>query len=403
VNPSFNNGYSGTSLNLVSIVRTRKRPNRNQIHRTVFKSLNLIGGINRAVSEGDKVLIKPNAGSETTWEKGAVTNPYVVEAVTKKVFEAGAQDVIIGEASQIGTDTKKVFEINNYTEIAENTGAKLVDLNEEEHVSVAVEGKLLKKVRVFKAALDCDVIISVPVVKTHVLTGITLSLKNMKGVIPVSEKKKFHLLGLDNAIADLQLAVKPDLTVVDCLLAMGGLGAPVHLSKPVEPGLVLAGFNPVMVDAITCKVIGISPYDIKHLVYANEHNLGSLDISDVELNGENLENVTFNLEKPSYELKEFQDTNLNISQDGACSGCIGALYSALKICKKTGELNNLPKASFSIGTQAITHDYEGVKILIGKCQNKTGVNGKHVPGCPPLVIQIRDEIRTLIGLARISV
>lgn len=379
----------------ISIVKVDKNPCRKDIQKTVFKSLNLIGGIQSVIRKGGKVLVKPNAGSETHWERGAVTNPYVVEAVIRIAFEAGAEEVVIGEASQVGTDTKKVYELNQYTGIAEDTGARLLDLNDDEPVTVKINGKILRKVRVFKTALESDTIISIPVVKTHVLAGVTLGLKNMKGLIPESEKKRFHMIGLDNSIADLQLAIKPDLTVVDCLLAMGGLGAPVHLSKPVEPGLIISGTNPVAVDATTCRIIGINPYEIKHLVYSSEHNIGPLEESFAELVGEPMEEIVFNLEKPSYELKEFQGKNLYINQQGACSGCIGALYSALKLCMRNGELNNIPKTMFSIGAQTYTSKFTGAKISIGNCQRDNQKKGKYVPGCPPLVIQIRDEIKNL--------
>ncbi len=380
---------------IISIVKAEKKPSRQDIHKTVFKSLNLIGGLQSVLPRKGKILVKPNAGSETHWKKGAVTNPYVVEAVIKKAFEAGVEEVVIGEASQVGTDTKKVYEINQYPKIAEITGAKLIDLNNDELVTVKINGKLLKKVRIFKTALESDAIISIPIVKTHVLAGVTLGLKNMKGVIPESEKKRFHMIGLDNSIADLQLAVKPDLTVVDCLLAMGGLGAPVHLSKPVEPGLIISGTNPVTVDATTCRVIGINPYEIKHIINSSEHKIGSLEESSAELIGEPLEEVVFNLEKPSYELKEFQGKNLIINQHGACSGCIGALYSALKLCIRNGELLKIPKTMFSIGTQAHNRNFTGVKIAIGNCQKTNQKESKYVPGCPPLILQIRDEVKNL--------
>ncbi|MFQ6054307.1 MAG: DUF362 domain-containing protein, partial [Candidatus Bathyarchaeia archaeon] len=212
----------------ISIVKGPRRPSREQIWGMVYESIDLIGGFEEIIGDGDRVLIKPNAGSEMRWDTGAVTNPYVVEAVSEGVREAGAGEVMIGEASQVGVDTKRVFEINGYPEVAERTGARLKDLNEDEIVEVEVEGRLLRSVRVFRSALECDAVINVPVLKTHVLTGVTLGLKNMKGLIPADEKRRFHRLGLEGAIADLQLAIRPKMTVVDATLAMGGLGAPIH-------------------------------------------------------------------------------------------------------------------------------------------------------------------------------
>jgi uncharacterized protein (DUF362 family) len=340
----------------VSIVKGPKHPTREQIHRMVFDSIELIGGVEGIIGYGDRVLIKPNAGS-TSLARGAVTNPYVVEAVAVKAREAGAGEVMIGEAAQVGVDTKRVFELNGYIEVAERAGARLLDLNDDEAVEVEIDGRLLRVVGVFRSALECDAVISVPVVKTHALAGMTLGLKNMKGLIPVGEKRRFHMLGLDSAIADLQLAIRPSMTVVDGNTAMGGLGAPIHLGDAVELDLIIAGFNAVAVDAVACRVMGFTPHDVKHLVYAMEHGLGSLDIEDVKIEGELIERVQFNLEKPSFEFHEF-DTyeNLEIVEKGACSRCL----------------------------------------------RKFRDKGNYVPGCPPLVIQIRDELRELIGLPRIG-
>lgn len=386
----------------VSIVKGPKHPNREQIHRMVFDSIELIGGVEGIIGNGDRVLIKPNAGS-MSMARGAVTNPYVVEAVAAKAREAGAGEVIIGEAAQVGVDTKKVFELNGYYEVAKRAGARLLDLNDDEAIEVEIDGRLLRVVRVFRSALECDAVINVPVVKTHALAGITLGLKNMKGLIPAEEKRRFHMLGLDSAIADLQLAIRPSMTVVDGNTAMGGLGAPIHPSDAVELDLIIAGFNALAVDAVACRIIGFTPQDVNHLVYAMEHGLGSLDIEDVKIEGEIIERVQFNIEKPRFEFNEF-DTykNLKIVQKGACSGCVGALYSAINVCHKMEELPRLMKTTFLLGPLAEPPKFEGEKIIIGRCLQKIREKGNYVPGCPPLVIQIRDELRELIGLPRIG-
>jgi uncharacterized protein (DUF362 family) len=381
----------------------------------VSDSLDLIGGLEGHIIPGNSVLIKPNAGSKMRWDKGAVTNPYVIEAIAMKVREAGADDLIIGEASQVGTDTKSVFEINEYPEIAKKTGARLLDLNESKHVEIKINGSILSSVKVFKSALECDVIISVPVIKTHVLAGMTLSIKNMKGVIPAEEKRRFHLIGLDKAIADLQLAIKPKLTVADLQLAikpkltvvdgirvMGGIGAPIHLNEPVELDLIFSGFNPIATDITVCRAMEINPNSIKHLVYSAENLQRDINKTNIKIEGEPIEKVKFELEKPSFELEEFNQKNLEIIERGACSGCIGALYSALKICNINGELKKLPRSLFAIGPLAKLPSWKREKIIIGNCLQKYGDERNYVPGCPPLIIQIRDEVRELIGLPRLG-
>ncbi|MFQ6053336.1 MAG: DUF362 domain-containing protein [Candidatus Bathyarchaeia archaeon] len=384
-------------------MKGQKHPTREQIHEMVFEALDLIGGVRPAVGGGDTVLIKPNAGSETSRERCAVTDPYVVEAVANKVLDAGAGEVIIGEAAQVGADTRKVFDLNGYPEITRRTGSRLLDLNRDETVEVEVNGRVLRSVRVFKTALDCDAIINVPVVKTHILTRMTLGLKNLKGLIPPEEKRRFHMVGLDRAIADLQLAIQPKITVVDGIRALGGLGAPVHLGEAVELDLIVAGHNPVAVDAVTCSAVGFNPHDVKHLVYAMEHGIGPVDSRDIEVVGETVETVRFHLEKPSFEFRELDEyDNIGVVERGACSSCIGALYTALKVCHGAGELQKLPKISCFLGPGADPRRHGGIRIIVGRCLWRFRHVGNYVPGCPPLVMQIRDELRELIGLTRIG-
>jgi uncharacterized protein (DUF362 family) len=389
---------------IVSIVKGKKNPSREEIHEIVFQAIKLIGGIKSIIHSGDKVLIKPNAGSRDSWRKGAVTCPYVVEAIAMKVKDAGAGEVIIGEASQVGTDTKEVFKLNGYPEIAKRIGAKLLDLNEDKSVKVEIDGRLLQSVRVFKTALESDVIISVPTIKTHIYAGLTLGLKNMKGLIPAGEKRRFHMLGLDSAIADLQLAIKPSLTVIDGILALGGLGAPVHIDEPVELDLIVAGVDPVAVDAVTSRVLGFDPHDIKHLLYAMEHGIGTIDDKDVKVRGEPIEQVRFDLTKPSFELRELAASKrVEVIDGGACSSCVGALYTTFKLLQETGELSLLPRITFVIGPSAEPPKKRDESILIiGNCLRKFRDLDSYIPGCPPLVLQIRDELRELIGLPRIG-
>jgi uncharacterized protein (DUF362 family) len=116
------------------------------------------------------------------------------------------------------------FTRSGTSDVADRLGIDYIDLNRDDAVDVAIPGcYVMDRVKIAKTVVESDVIISVPVLKTHRRTIVTLSLKNMKGVMPSREKRKTHQLGLERAIVDLNTVVKPDFTVVDGLVGLGGL------------------------------------------------------------------------------------------------------------------------------------------------------------------------------------
>ena len=170
----------------VSLVRVGKN-----VKEALKRALNLLSGIESVVSPGDVVLIKPNLCYPVKPESGAVAKPELIAALAELSFEAGASRVIVGEAPIVGVKTQEVFREAGLDKVAREVGFKLVDLNSDKLVEVEVEGLSASPFKIAKTALKADVILNVPVLKTHILTGVTLGLKNMKGVIPESEKKRF--------------------------------------------------------------------------------------------------------------------------------------------------------------------------------------------------------------------
>jgi len=197
------------------------------------------GGVREAVSltnsfetvawEGAKVLLKPNVALPARIGTGIVTDARVVEAVTKLVLERNPKRVVIGEGSSVGydlpvrLDSIHCMETAGIVEVARKLGVELIDLNRDERVEVrAPDAFVMERFAIARTAMEADVIISLPVIKTHIRTGITCGLKNMKGVLPGDEKKRTHKTGLDRAIVDLNRVVKPRFTVVDGIIGVQG-------------------------------------------------------------------------------------------------------------------------------------------------------------------------------------
>ena len=163
---------------------------------------------------------------------------------------------------------------------------KLMDLNKDAFVEIYPPNPLaLKKVKVARTSLECT-IISVPKLKLHRMATVTLSLKNMMGVL--ASKGSMHRGSLSKNIVDLTSVIKPRISVIDGIIAGEGHETS---GNPVEMNLVIVGTDPVAVDAVGAAVMGVSPCDVKHLVLADKKELGTIDFEKIAVIGEPIDEV----------------------------------------------------------------------------------------------------------------
>jgi uncharacterized protein (DUF362 family) len=253
---------------------------------TTVKALETIGSDVDSVLSGKKpVLIKPNYINSRHPSTGITTDSRVIEGVVKFLRTRKIENIIIGEGSGFA-DTMEAFRVAGVDAVAERWGVKLVDLNKDEFVEVTTPNPLsLRRVRVAKTALE-STIISVPKLKPHRIVTVTLSLKNMMGAL--ASKGTMHMGSLSKNIVDLASILKPSIAVIDGIIAGEG-----HESSgnPVEMNLVIAGIDPVAVDAVGAAVMGIEPTDVKHLVLAEKKGLGTSNLEQITVLGENIEKV----------------------------------------------------------------------------------------------------------------
>jgi len=230
------------------------------------------------------VLIKPNYINASHPSTGITTDSRVIEGVVKFLKQRRVKDIIIGEGSGFA-DTFEAFQVAGVDAVAEKWKVKLVDLNKDEFVEVKPTNPLaLKKVKIAKTALETT-IISVPKLKPHRLAGVTLSLKNMMGA--VTPQGSIHN-PLSEKIVDLASIIKPSIAVIDGIIAGEGHETS---GNPVEMNLVIAGTDPVAVDAVGAAVMSIPPEKVKHLRLAEERGLGTCDLKQIEMLGEPIEKV----------------------------------------------------------------------------------------------------------------
>ena len=371
-----------------------------QVERAVRGAVAHVGGLAKHVTPGARVLVKPNLVCARDWRTGTTTNPAVVESIVRLAWKAGAGDVLVGDGSGVGEDTNQVFEALGYNEMALRSGARLVDFNVDPVEVECPAGVVLERVPVSKTVLGVDVLIDVPVLKTHCQTIVTLSLKNMKGVVHPRGKREMHFQGLEQAIVDLSTVIAPQLVVVDGMVGQEGRGP--AAGQPVEMNLILAGANRVAVDAVCCRVMGVDPEAIPVIRMASSAGLGPMTSEEITVKGESVASVQRPFQLPVFELSPCE--GVDVYGGTACSGCTSQVALVLRDLEDSGELPEIIKAirqlNIVYGRDAGVPDAqsEGAWLFLGKCQRCVRNQGTWVPGCPAHVAIIKDALRQLAGL-----
>jgi uncharacterized protein (DUF362 family) len=375
---------------IVSVVRVNK-----DVEQAVRKAVALAGGLDGIVNSGSRVLIKPNIATKDKSGCGKVTDARVTQAITKIVMEKKPKRVIIGEGSAVGydfpdlQDTMQALEESGTKEMAEKLGVAVVDLNTDHQREVEIPNPLvMKSVKIARTVLESDVIISVPVMKTHIRSAITLSLKNMKGVMPGAEKKKTHRLGLELAIADLISIVRPHFAVVDGLVGMEGLWE--YPDDCVALGLVGAGRDPVAVDSVFAQLMGIEPQEIMHLLYCQQKGFGTCDAGKIEVMGVPISEARRPFQT-AFEVMRRRYPGLTIQAEKACTGCTGEIISPLIYIREAKQVEKLKGLTVIIGEAP--EQWQGEKVVaIGKCAQRLKGRLPFVPGCPPTAQAITEKV-----------
>jgi uncharacterized protein (DUF362 family) len=236
------------------------------------------------------VLLKPNlVGLDPLGVMN--THPTVIAATRESFLRLGAAQVLIGDGPAMDRDTEAILESVRLREFIGPLARMFVDLNidEVERVPLATKASRLKELYMPKTVLGADLVVSMPKLKTHHWAGVTLSLKNMFGTVPGScygwPKNVLHWAGIDNAILDINAAVKPDFAIVDGIVGMEGNGPIQGTSKAC--GVLIFGDDPVAVDATCCRVMGLMPERIKYLAAAGTM-LGHIKDDKIQQVGENI-------------------------------------------------------------------------------------------------------------------
>jgi uncharacterized protein (DUF362 family) len=253
---------------------------------------------------GKTVLLKPNlVGLDPLGVMN--THPAVVAATRNSFLRLGAARVMVGDGPAMDRDTRAILESVRLLEFTGRLGSDFCDLNldELERVLLETRASKLKELYLPKTVLGADLLVSMPKLKTHHWAGVTLSLKNMFGIVPGScygwPKNILHWAGIDRSILDINAVARPDFAIVDGILGMEGNG-PIQGTAKVA-GVLLFGDDPVAVDATACRIMGLLPERVPYLTRAGTM-LGHVESSKIQQLGESLQSVR----TPFRVLAEFQ-------------------------------------------------------------------------------------------------
>ena len=248
-------------------------------------AVELLGGAGRFIKPGQTVLIKPNMSFAREVELAANTHPEVVRELVILAKEAGAGKIrVLDHPLQ---DSRSSLERSGILAACDGVEKGLCfHLTEERFYQEAdlPQGREMKSNAVMREALEADVIIAVPVAKSHGGAGVSLSLKGQMGLI--YDRRVMHSrYSLDQSIVDLATRLKPDLAVIDAtrVLTSGGPGGP---GRVITPGEIIASADPVAADATAVAAYEwygrkIAPRQVAHLAAAHERGLGRLDIENL--------------------------------------------------------------------------------------------------------------------------
>jgi uncharacterized protein (DUF362 family) len=218
----------------------------------VQRALIELGGIQRFISRGDVVLVKPNIGWDRTPEQAANTHPEVVSELVRQCWSAGAKKVIVTDMSC--NDPRRCFERSGIAALSRSDGADVILPETDRFKEVDLGGDFLQAWPVLQPFLEADKIINVPVAKHHSLTGTTLGIKNWYGILGGRERRHRLHQRIHESLADLADFARPTLTLIDCyriLIRNGPTGG--NLEDVLLKKTIVAGTDPVALDAYVAK------------------------------------------------------------------------------------------------------------------------------------------------------
>jgi uncharacterized protein (DUF362 family) len=317
------------------------------------------------------VFLKPNIVFAAKPESGQITPPKLVGALIHALRELHANlDIVMGDGVAVGRDPEENFRVSGYTELAREAGVPLVDLH-------AAECRPMRwrfgELDLPSLALD-RIYVNLPILKYSSACVLSGALKNQKGLLPAEMKKQFHRLGLHEQIAELNRAVRPSLTIMDC-------------SRFFGPNVLISGDNCGEIDATACRLLEID--EPEHVRLSRSAGVFAPGFS-VDGDEAGLRRIAARPE--AREAKRLGRLRL-WSNSQACTSCRAILQDAKDdmlrphhvAAKRKLLARSIRGAEIVMGSNPRWRKEYDTVICIGSCTKRLAhENGYiYIPGCPP--------------------
>lgn len=356
------------------------------INKMVEEVFFLLGGLESLIRPNSTVVIKPNAGHLGGPETSVNTNPELVAAIIKTVRAAKPKKIILAEASSIGCDTMECFKSSGILDAAEKAGIdEVIDIKKEKDlldIPIRDAKSDLKKVKLPRFLIEAEHIINVPIFKSHASMVFTNALKNIKGVVQDKVHYQMHQTSLAMAMMDLWSVVKADLTIADLVRPAEGFGP--HTTVPLDFGCIVAGRDPVAVDATACRMVGLDINRVPYFEAAAERRLGVFEEDQIEVRGRSIKEVYKKMWLPYLEGFETWP-EYRFYPENSCSSCQSLVALTMEKLKSLGEYEKNRDAVIVLGRKKQLPEGVDPKslILVGNCLKNHRKKGIWVEGCPP--------------------
>lgn len=349
------------------------------------------------------VLIKPNLVRTFEGKPGNTTDPRVLLGLVRVLQSFAPARVLIGENPGCGVSSACGFRDSGCEQIAALTGAELVPFDTVPcREAETGGGLLLERAKVPAPWLDADLVINLPKMKTHLHAGVSLGIKNLHGILVDADRYFHHRVDVHQKMVDLLMIRRPDLTLVDGVLAMEGQSP--FFGREKEMDLLVAGCDPVAVDAVACSAMGFRPEEIGIIRLASTQGLGEMDLERIEVLGTPLEEATAPFRRGIISSAGVYE-GITAIELGACDGCLSSVRHSLDRLHYEGRIEELAPLTVITGAPcrnlpALLRETDPSRTwFMGDCaaplvydQSSRRARGGFVPGCAPHSFDLYKKI-----------
>lgn len=319
------------------------------------------------------ITLKPNLVVSDTADNGAVTHPGVLSGCIEYFQEHDVNDISIIESSWIGDESMHAMKTARYDRICKKYEIPFYDLKMDDTRCVKTDNG---DINVCCRALDADFLVDLPVLKGHGQVKMTCAIKNLKGCIPDSEKRRFHRIGLTNPIALLASIIKVNLVIVDSIcgdLNFEEGGTPVHTNR------MYLGTDAVQIDAYGRSLMGLDKKDVPYIELSEKYGGGTAKWSKNDIINLNEAIESSNYPKQDGRIAKIAE---NVHENKACSACFASLIRSLY------NIDYDDTSEIFIGQGWKEVELDGIGI--GNCCSKATTC---IMGCPPTAEEISEKLK----------